>query len=71
MDDVYDQHIHFHPLTIHIKFTTTHHYLQLYYNPLQITMWRHNNNIFDYVFKLHIGSSSSILDGVRSCHVAQ
>jgi hypothetical protein len=42
MDDVYGQRIHFHPLTIHINFRTTHHYLQLYYNPLQIAMWQHN-----------------------------
>jgi hypothetical protein len=71
MDDIYGQHIHFHPLTIHIKFPTIHHYLQLYYNSLQIAMWQDNNNFLDYVFKLHIGFSSSILDGVRSCHMAQ
>jgi hypothetical protein len=35
MDDVYGQHIHLHPLTIHIKFATIRHYLQLCYNPLQ------------------------------------
>jgi len=68
-DDLYGQHIHFHPLTIYIKFATTHHYLQLRYNPLQNATWQHNN-FFYYVFKLY-GSSSSILDSVRSCYVAQ
>jgi hypothetical protein len=42
MDDVYNQHIHLHPLTIHIKFATIHQYLQLCYKPLQSVMWQHN-----------------------------
>jgi hypothetical protein len=69
MDDVYIQHIHLYLLTIRTKFASSHYYLQLCYNPLQSAMWQHNN-IFNYVLKLYIGSSSSILDGVRSCHVA-
>jgi len=32
-------------------------------------MWQHNNNFKNYVLKMHSGFSSSILDGVRSCHM--
>jgi hypothetical protein len=53
MDDLYGQHIHFHPLTIHIKFVTTHHYLQICYNPLQSAMWQHNN-IFKKLLNIYI-----------------
>ncbi len=53
MDDLYSQYIHLHPLTIHIKFVTTHHYLQLCYNPLQSAMWQHNN-IFKILLNIYI-----------------
>jgi len=70
VDDVYGQHIHPHPLTIHIKFATSHHYLQLCYNPLPNAMCQHYIYIYN-VFEIHSGSLSFILNGVRSCHVAQ
>ncbi len=57
IDDVYIPHIHLHPLTIHIKFATTHHYLQLCYNPLQNAMWQHNNflkiKFKNYILDIH------------------
>jgi hypothetical protein len=52
-NDVHGQHIHLHPLTIHIKFATTNHYLQLHYNPLQSAMWQ-NNNKFEIMFLNYI-----------------
>jgi hypothetical protein len=57
MGDVYGQHIHLHPLTIHIKFATIRHYLQLCYNPLQSAVWQHNNlfliMFLDYILDHH------------------
>lgn len=69
MDHVYGQHIHPH-LTIRIKFAISHHYL-LCCNPLQSAQWQHNNFLKNYLRNIYSGSSSSILDGVKSCHMGQ
>jgi len=69
MDHVYGQCIHPH-LTIRIKFAISHHYL-LCYNPLQSAPWQHKNSSFNYLRKIYSGSSSSILNGVKSCHMGQ
>jgi len=68
MDDVYSPHIHFHLLTIRIKFSATHHYLQLCYNPLQSAMWQHT--FFKIMFLNYILDLHQLLDGVKSCHMA-
>ncbi len=57
IDNVHGRHIHIHPLTIHIKFATTNHYLQLCYNPLQSAMWQHNKKVIimflNYILDFH------------------